>query len=329
MILVRAPLRIALGGGGTDLPSYYGTHGGFVLSAAIDKYLYICLNRPAADDLIRVKYSRYEEVSSPHEVEHDLVRPALLELGVAGNIEITSMADVPAGTGLGSSSTYLVALLTGLHELNRERIPTQALAEEACHIEMDMAGHPVGKQDHYLAAFGGFTCLDIARDGRVTVTPLDISVATTEVLHSSLLLFFTGITRGASTILAEQKRDTITAKSDVVESLHRTKELGYRVKAALEAGRPDEFGAIMHEHWENKKRRSGLISNPLVDRWYEIARSSGALGGKLVGAGGGGFLLLYCPAPAKAALRAALTMEGLREMPFAFDFEGAKVMLNV
>jgi D-glycero-alpha-D-manno-heptose-7-phosphate kinase len=239
------------------------------------------------------------------------------------------MADVPAGTGLGSSATYLVALLTGLHELKRERIPTHALAEEACHIEMDLAGHAVGKHDHYLAAFGGITCLEIERDGRVAVTPLDITRSAADELRHNVLLFFTGITRSANTILAEQKRDTTAARSDVVESLHRTKELGRQVKAALEAGRVDEFGLILHEHWENKKRRSALISNPDVDRWYSIARECGALGGKIVGAGGGGFLLLYCAGPAKAAVREALAREGLREMPYAFDYDGAKVMLNV
>lgn len=329
MILSRAPLRISLGGGGTDLPSYYQLYGGFVLSAAIDKYVYIHLNRPAADDLIRVKYSRYEEVSDPSLLEHDLVRPALIELGVTRNIEITSMADVPAGTGLGSSATYLAALLIGLHELKRQRVPTQALAEQAYHIEMDLAGHAVGKHDHYLAAFGGITFLEIGRDGRVAVSPLNISATISEVLRTNLLLFFTGMTRSANAILAEQKRDTTSGDSGVLDSLHRTKELGYEVKSALEAGKPDELGAIMHEHWEHKKRRSGLITTPEVDRWYGIARANGALGGKLVGAGGGGFLLLYCTGSAKATVREALTIEGLREMPFAFDFEGAKVMLNV
>ncbi len=329
MILSRAPLRIALGGGGTDLPSYYEQHGGFILSAAIDKYVYVCLNRPAADDLIRVKYSKYEEVSTPSQIEHDLVRPALVELGVSGNIEITSMADVPAGTGLGSSATYIVALLTGLHELKRHRIPTQALAEEACHIEINLAGHAVGKHDHYLAAFGGLTCLEIERDGRVTVSPLNISTTATDELRNNVLLFFTGIARRADTILSQQKRDTVSGTSEVLESLHRTMELGRQVKQVLEEGRVDEFGVLLHEHWENKKRRSSSISMPEVDRWYGIAREQGALGGKLVGAGGGGFLMLYCPGSAKAAVRGALAAEGLHEMPYAFDFDGAKVMLNV
>ena len=329
MILSRAPLRIALGGGGTDLPSYYERYGGFIVSAAIDKYIYVYLNRPAADDLIRVKYTRYEEVTTPSEVQHDLVRPALIALDVPNNIEITSMADVPAGTGLGSSATYLVALLTGLHELKRERIPTHALAEEACNIEMNLAGHAVGKHDHYLAAFGGITCLEIERDGRVAVSPLDISQTAADELRHNVLLFFTGITRSANTILAEQKRDTTSDRSEVVESLHRTMELGRQVKASLEAGNVDGFGLILHEHWENKKRRSALISSPDVDRWYSIARDCGATGGKIVGAGGGGFLLLYCPGPAKAAVREALAREGLREMTYAFDYDGAKVMLNV
>jgi D-glycero-alpha-D-manno-heptose-7-phosphate kinase len=329
MILSRAPLRIALGGGGTDLPSYYEQYGGFILSAAIDKYVYVYLNKPAADDLIRVKYTRYEEVATPAEVQHDLVRPALQLLGITDNIEITSMADVPAGTGLGSSATYLVALLTGLHEMRRERIPTHALAEEACHIEMNLAGHAVGKHDHYLAAFGGITCLEIERDGRVTVTPLDISQTAADELRHNVLLFFTGITRSANTILAAQKRDTASARTDVVESLHKTMDLGRQVKAALEAGRVDDFGALLHEHWENKKRRSALISNPDVDRWYEIARAAGALGGKIVGAGGGGFLMLYCPGGSKASVRKAMAGEGLREMQYAFDYDGAKVMLNV
>ncbi len=328
MILARAPMRISLGGGGTDLPSYYTRYGGFILSAAINKYLYIYVNRPAADDLIRVKYSRYEQVERVEDIQHDLVRPALQLLNLNGCIEIASMADVPAGTGLGSSGTYLVALLTALFELKREKVPTQALAELACHIEMDLAGHPVGKHDHYLAAFGGITCLDIERDGKVTVTPLRISITTTEELRSRILLFFTGITRSSQDILEEQRQGTEAGDAAVVESLHRTKELGHRIKEVLEQGDLDRFGLLLDEHWQNKKRRSGKISDPRIDRWYEIAKENGALGGKIIGAGGGGFLMLYCPNETKGAVRRAMAAEGLREMPYDFDFEGAKVLLN-
>lgn len=328
MILTRAPLRITLGGGGTDLPSYYSQHGGFVLSAAIDKYIYICINRPAADQRIRLKYSRSEEVARVDEVQHDLVRPALDLLDVRSNVEIASMADVPAGTGLGSSSAYLVALLTALHELKRERIPPQALAELAVHIEKDLAGHPVGKQDHYLAALGGITCLNIELDGRVHAEPLSVSAATVEELRNCLLLFFTDLSRTADTILNAQKQATEAGDATVVESLHLTKEIGLRTRDAIEQGRLDDVGHLMHEHWENKKRRSSLISDSRIDRWYTAAREAGALGGKIVGAGGGGFMLMFCPARSKQSVREALAAEGPREMPYSFDFEGSKVMVN-
>jgi D-glycero-alpha-D-manno-heptose-7-phosphate kinase len=328
MILSRAPMRITLGGGGTDLPSYYTKYGGFILSAAIDKYIYIYVNRPAADNLIRVKYSRYEEVTDTDQIQHDLVRPALKLLEINNNVEIVSMADVPGGTGLGSSSTYLVGLLTALYELKRERIPTQALAELACKVEMEMAGHPVGKQDHYLAAFGGIACLDIAPDGRVQVSPLDISMTTADDLRSRVLLFFTGISRKANNILQAQRQDTEGKDQSVIDSLHRTKEMGLRVKEALQKGDVETFGHILHEHWENKKRRSTIISNSNIDRWYNLARGAGALGGKLIGAGGGGFFMFYCPLRKKGAVRKALAGEGLKEMPYNFDFQGAKVLVN-
>jgi D-glycero-alpha-D-manno-heptose-7-phosphate kinase len=186
----------------------------------------------------------------------------------------------------------------------------------------------VGKQDHYLAAFGGITCLDIGQDGRVQVGPLNISMTTAEDLHSRILLFFTGISRSANDILQEQRRNTQKDDPNVVESLHRTKEMGYRVKEYLENGRLEKFGHLLHEHWENKKRRSGAISNPKIDRWYEIARQAGALGGKVIGAGGGGFLMLYCPMRKKAAVRKALDAVGLTEMSYNFDYQGAKVMVN-
>ena len=329
MILSRAPYRLSLGGGGTDLPSYYTRFGGFVMSAAIDKYLWICINRPPADTAIRIKYSRYEEVATVDEIQHDLVRPALRVSGIDSRIEIASMADVPGGTGLGSSGTYIVALLVALHELKRERVATRALAEEAARIEIELAGHPVGKHDHYLAAFGGLTCLEISTDGRVEVTPLAIGLSTAEELRARLLLFFTGMTRGSGQILDQQRAATLNDDPAVLDSLHRTKELGHRVRAALEGGDLDLFGRLLHEHWENKKRRSALISDARIDRWYEIARAAGATGGKIVGAGGGGFLALYCPERAKASVRSALSAEGLREMSYDFDHEGAKVVVNI
>ncbi len=329
MILARAPLRISLGGGGTDLPSYYSKYGGFILSGAIDKYVYIHVNRPAADDLIRIKYSRYEQVSSPDEVQHDLVRPTLRCLNLSGNLEIVSMADVPDGTGLGSSGSYVVALLTALYALKRETIPTQALAEQACDIEMNLARHPVGKHDHYLAAFGGITTLEIEKDGRVHVSPLDLSIATMEDFSANVLLFYTGITRSSTTILQEQKTYSENGDGSMIESLHRTRELGYGIKEALEHGDLERFGQLLHEHWQCKKKRSSKISDDRIDEWYRIAQEKGARGGKIMGAGGGGFFMFYCPNSHKPGLRKALTEAGLREMHYSFDFEGAKVLANL
>jgi len=328
LIFSRAPLRISLGGGGTDLPSYANRYGGFVLSAAIDKYVYIYANRPAADTLLRVKYSRYEQTASVDEIEHDLVRPTLKLLGIEENIEIASMADIPDGTGMGSSGSYLVALLTALYELKREKVPVQALAEMAAHIEIELARHPVGKHDHYLAAFGNFTCLEIAPTGRVQVSTLNIARTTIEELRSRILLFYTGIVRRSSDVLSDQKRDTEHGEAVVIESLHYTKELGYRIKEALEQGELDQFGRLLGEHWVNKKRRSAKISHPSIDRAYALASNHGALGGKVIGAGGGGFLMLYCPDGTKAGIRRALATEGLREMPFNFDLDGAKIIVN-
>jgi D-glycero-alpha-D-manno-heptose-7-phosphate kinase len=328
LILARAPLRISLGGGGTDLPSYYRQYGGFILSAAIDKYVYIAVNRPSADDLIRVKYAKSEEVQTPDELEHDLVRPALKLLGIDRGIEIASMADVPAGTGLGSSSTYLVALLTALHELRRARISAHDLAELAFHIEEELAGHPVGKQDHYLAALGGVICMEIERDGTVQTSPLALAPRAFEELNAQTLLFFTGLSRSANEILEQQKRDSMASKANVIESLHRTKEMGLAIRDALLSGNLAAFGGMLHEHWENKKLRSAKISVAEVDRWYDAARDAGAAGGKLVGAGGGGFLMLFCENGSKHDVRVALAAEGLREVRYRFDLEGAKVLVN-
>lgn len=328
MILSRAPLRITLGGGGTDLPSYYSRCGGFILATAINKYVYICLNRPSADELIRVKYSQYEQVERVDEIRHDLVKPALQMLDINRAIEIVSLADVPDGTGLGSSGSYLVALLSALHEFKREKVPIQALAEQAVHIEADIAGHPVGKQDHYLAAFGGITCLDIGQDGKVQVSPLDISISAVEYLHTSTLLFFTGIIRKSGDILSSQKTDTESGVPEILDSLNRTKELGYRIKEALQRENMHEVGLLMDEHWQNKKKRSEKMTETRIDKWYETAKENGALGGKIIGAGGGGFLMLFCENDKRGKVRKAMAEEGLKEMHYQFEYEGAKVIAN-
>ena len=328
MIVARAPLRIPLGGGGTDLPSYYSQFGGFVLSAAINKYVYISINRPQVDDLIRVKYSKSETVEDLNEVQHELVREAMRLTGVDRGVEIVSMADVPAGTGMGSSGSFLIALLRALHAMKHEHVAPEQLAEEACRIEIEMVGSPVGKQDQYVAAFGGISCFDIAPSGEVTVTRLPLNNHRLDEFRMNLLLFYTGIQRRAMDILEEQKRDTTQEKADVVESLHQTKAVGLEIKAALEAGDFNRFGELLDVHWQNKKRRSTKISDSRIDRWYEMARDNGALGGKVIGAGGGGFFLFYCPNANKRQLREAVAEEGLREMQFDFDFEGAKVVMD-
>jgi D-glycero-alpha-D-manno-heptose-7-phosphate kinase len=328
VILARAPLRLPLGGGGTDLPSYYSKFGGFFVSAAIDKYVYVTVNRPASDDLIRLKYSRSEEVEQVQDLQHDLVRASLTELALDRNLEIASLADVPAGTGMGSSGSYLVSLLVALHTLKRDHQPKWELAEQACHIEIDLAGHPVGKQDQYVAAWGGLNCYEISRDGNVTVTALKIPSYALEDLQRCVLLFNMGQTRKSEDILGQQKMETEGGNQGVIDSLHRTKEIGMATKAALESGDLVEFGRLLDRHWQNKKSRSAQISNGHVDRMYEIARQHGALGGKLMGAGGGGFLMLLAEPANIRRVRESLAADGLRQMPFQFDLEGAKTLLD-
>jgi D-glycero-alpha-D-manno-heptose-7-phosphate kinase len=328
MILARAPFRISLGGGGTDLPSYYSEHGGFVLAAAIDKYLYVAVNRPAADDLIRLKYSRYEEVERPEQLKHDLVRAALRSVGLDRKIEIVSVADVPGGTGLGSSSTYLVSLLTALGGLAGPQLRGTTLAERAFHIEAEIAGHPVGKQDHYIAALGGIMCLEIERDGTVYSESLRVSESTLDGMRNRILLFFTGLDRSSDRILQQQRDDLQAGADNVLTSLHETKRIGRDIRDALERNDLDSVGHLMHEHWENKKRRSSAISSRDIDHWYDAAREAGALGGKIVGAGGGGFLMVCCSEGKEANIRSTLSSEGLNEMAYQFDHVGATVLVN-
>lgn len=327
MIITRTPFRIPLGGGGTDLPSFYRQEGGFIFSAGIDKYMYICVNQPIVDDLVRLKYSLTEMVKSADDVQHDLAREALKRVGFKNAIEIVSMADVPAGTGLGSSSCYLIGLLNALHTLRRDFVSLQELAEEACTIELDILKKPIGKQDQYMAAFGGLTTLDISKKGKVEVGTAKVSRTTIDELEKHMLIFFTGTMRNTLDILSEQSRATTRKEKKVVGSLHKIKEIGYRIKEAIEKGDLTRFGLLMDEHWEYKKKLSTKITDRRFDELYHVARKNGALGGKITGAGGGGFFVFYCEEKIHK-LRKALTERGLREMRYRFDFEGTKVISN-
>jgi len=324
MIITRSPLRVSLGGGGTDLPSYYSQHGGFLIAGAIDKYVYITIHPRFVEGFL-LKYSRLEEASAIDEIRHPIFREAIRLVGVEErNLEIASMADIPAGTGLGSSGSFTTALLKALHAHKKHLVHPNELAEQACHLEIDVLGEPIGKQDQYIAAYGGITCFEFGTDGTVKAWPLAISEETLFNLEDNLLLFFTGYSRSASAILKEQDDKSKLADTDVLRNLHFIKQLGLRSKDALESGRLEDFGRIMNEHWEWKKRRSAGISNGRIDEWYSCAMANGALGGKVIGAGGGGFLMFY--AGDKAKLRHAMREKGLKEVRFRFDFEGTRVV---
>src|SRR5512133_2297331 len=326
MIITRSPLRITLGGGGTDLPSYYRDHGGFLIAAAIDRYVYVTVMRPFSEG-IYLKYSRLEHVARIDEVQHPIIREALSMLGFrTPQVEITTLADIPSGTGLGSSGSFSTALLKALYAHRRRLLHPGELAELACEIEIERLGEPIGKQDQYIAAYGGLTCLTFNGDDTVNACPLKVSVEAMFDLEDNLLLFFTGYSRSAGTILQDQKVRTEHADSDMLSNLHYVKDLGLRSRQALEAGQTALFGELMHEHWEHKKRRSSGMSNPQIDEWYELGRQNGAIGGKLVGAGGGGFLLFY--AEDHRRLRTAMQKAGLDEVRFRFDFEGTKVLFG-
>jgi D-glycero-alpha-D-manno-heptose-7-phosphate kinase len=320
MLITRTPLRISLGGGGTDLPSYYSHYGGVVVSAAIDKYIFIALNRTFTDDYF-IKYSELERTQSVADIRHPIVREALLMHDVGPGLELVSLADIPSGTGLGSSGTFTVGLLRALYAFKREHVSAHALAEEACHIEIDRLNRAGGKQDQYIAAFGGITCFEFSTDGRVKVSPLLVSQSTVHDLEEHMLLFFTGYSRDADTMLADQKARTDDGDAAMIANLARIADIGRLIRSALEQGDTAEFAALMHEHWELKRRRSKGISTTDTDRWYDMAMANGALGGKLVGAGGGGFLLFYSREPTR--LRAAISAEGLAEVRFTFDFDGS------
>ena len=327
MIVTRTPVRIPLGGGGTDLPSYYTQYGGFLISAAIDKYIYVTVNK-RFEKSIRVSYSSTEIVDSVEEIKHPIVKEALRLLKIDSGIEITSIGDVPSNTGLGTSSSFTVGLLNALHAYQNEKINAKELAEEACYIEIELLKEPIGKQDQYLAAYGGVQCLEIDRLGHVKVTPLHLTEDAIDQLESNTLLFYTGIRRSASEVLAPQSKGASLDKEKVIENMHKIKEIGLKIKKSFEEENLSHFGELLDIHWQTKKNLSSKITQSQIDQWYEIARNSGALGGKLMGAGGGGFFMFYCN-NGKNGFRRTMEQEGLREMRFRLDWEGSKVLVNI
>lgn len=333
MIIVKAPLRISIGGGGTDLPSYYENFGSTFISAAINKYIYISVHPIFIEDII-LKYSEMEKVKSPDEIRHPIVREALKQVGISSALEISSFADIPSGTGLGSSGTFTVALLKALYTFKNINHHNLSLAEDACRIEIEKLGAPIGKQDQYISAVGGLTRFNIDKSGLVSAEALRMANHDRTDLEDHLLLFFTGYSRSANDLLKEQDAKTRDSKAggnsqptnEMIENLHFTRELGQQIGSALEGGRLSDFGRLMDVHWQHKKKRSKSMSSGKIDEWYDLAMRNGALGGKLIGAGGGGFLMFL--ADDKRRLRKALREAGMQDVPFKFDNLGAQVVLH-
>ncbi len=308
------------------MPSYYEKFGGFLIAAAIDRYVYITIHENFSPDLI-FKYSKLERVENASLIQHPIIREAFAMLELDGRgLELASMADIPAGTGLGSSGSFTTALLKALHAHKKDLIHPAELAAQACEIELGRLKEPIGKQDQYIAAYGGVTCFKFLESGKVEAWPLKISDETRDNLEDNLLLFFTGYSRSASAILKEQDQKSKTDDHAMMENLHFVKELGMQSQAALESGDLREFAHLMDLHWQRKKQRSGGMSNPKINEWYDLAVASGALGGKLIGAGGGGFLMFYTED--RARLRHAMRSVGLKEIRFRFDFEGTKLVIS-
>jgi len=326
MIIVRSPLRITLGGGGTDLPSYYRQNGGFLISAAINKYVYITVMRPFTSGIF-LKYSQLEKVATVDEIQHPIFREAIRLLNFkTPQVEITALADIPSGTGLGSSGSFTTALLKALYTHRRRLILPDELASLACKVEIEILKEPIGKQDQYISAYGGVTCFEFNQDNSVKAYPLPISMDTMFDLEDNILLFFTGISRKASSILKDQDKRSKENDKQMLNNLHYIKELGLKSKEALVNGDMLQFGELLNEHWEQKKKRSKNMSNSQIDEWYELGKKNGALGGKLIGAGGGGFLMFY--AQDRNKLRYAMKNAGMEEVRFRFDFEGTKVIFS-
>ncbi|HDL64598.1 MAG TPA: galactokinase [Proteobacteria bacterium] len=326
MIITRTPFRVTLGGGGTDLSSYYSKYGGFIFAAGIAKYMYIDVNQPF-DGLVRIKYSRSETVKEVEDIDHDIAREALKMMGIEQGIEVVSIADIPAGTGLGSSSCYTVGILNALHTFKHDHISLYDLAEEACKLEIDILGAPIGKQDQYMAAFGGFTVLEIEKDGVVKVRNARISEDSVDELNRNMLMFYTHTSHRSSDILEGQSRGIEKNEKKIVDSMHRIKEIGYQILEAVESSNLSRVGTLFDEHWEQKKKLSTRMTNPRFDEIYNLARENGALGGKISGAGGGGFFVFYVEKDHRK-FKDLMKESGLRPMRYRFDFEGSKVLVN-
>ena len=319
VVLSKAPFRVSLGGGGTDLETYYSKFGGFLIAGAIDKYIYL-LTHALFQNVYRLKYSKFEEVETPQEIEHPIIRETILNHWDGPPLEISSVADIPAGTGLGSSGAFTVALLQALALLSRKATNPALLAEQASHIEIDLLGEPIGKQDQYVSAHGGICAYTFNTDGTVDVEPLNIQARTLQLMEDNLLLFFTGQTRTAGSILADQNSRSKSNDPKMIENLHATKQIGMQGRELLESGNMHDYGLLLDEHWQIKRVRSDLTTNGRIDSLYEYALTEGAIGGKLVGAGGGGFLLMYTDDPDR--LRSAFARKSLTEVRFGFDFHG-------
>ncbi len=327
MIVSRAPVRFSLGGGGTDLPSYSKNHGGFLVASAIDKYVFVGANRRFYDS-IRLAYSQTETVDSVDQIQHRIFREALRLTSIAKGIELVSVADVPSNSGLGSSSTFTVALLNALHAFKREFVSSEQLAEEACKIEIDILGEPIGKQDQYISAYGGVTAFTFHPDGTVDAERVPVREEVLDELESNLVIFYTGIERAASQVLAQQKKTISENKDDGVNRMHRIKQLGYDTKKLLIDGTIDAYGELLHEHWTNKRKLASNMTDPVIDEHYEIARKAGAIGGKLMGAGGGGFFMFYVRPAERRRVYETLVGRGLKPLRFRFDHDGAKIVAN-
>ena len=330
MIISRSPVRITLGGGGTDLQSYYSKYGGALIAAAINKYTFVTAHTRFDDD-IKLNYSKTEQVKSVGEIKHNIFREGLRLLNISKGIELTSLSDMPSNSGLGTSGSFTIALLNVLHTYKKEFVSQEQLAEEACKIEIEILKEPIGKQDQYISSFGGITSFEFAKDGTVTVKPVKMSEETQDELHNNIILFYTGISRFASDILKEQNEKSIKNEEQTIDILHEIKRIGLETKKALEKGDVDKLGEFLDVHWETKKRLSKNISNKYIDECYEIAKSNGALGGKIMGAGGGGFFMFYHNGnnKKKTAFIKEMSTKGLKKMRYNFDFEGSKIILNM